>query len=117
MRTTSRCVIVLVTAPDLKIARSLGRLALEQSLAACVNIVPRIESHYRWKGRLEKSAEVLLVIKTTRLQLKRLEAAILSGHPYDTPEFVVLPLSGGSGRYVDWLVQSVAARPEPGEKT
>jgi periplasmic divalent cation tolerance protein len=95
--------IVLVTAPDLKTARRLARAALEARLIACANLIPRIESHYRWQGKIERSAEVLLVLKTTKTQLARLEKLIVSVHPYDTPEFVILPLSGGNRRYLDWL--------------
>jgi periplasmic divalent cation tolerance protein len=96
-------VIVLVTAPDLKTARKLACAALEAKLVACANLVPRIESHYWWRGKVEKNAEVLLILKTTRPQLSALEKLILAKHPYDTPEFVVLSLNGGNRRYLDWL--------------
>jgi periplasmic divalent cation tolerance protein len=95
--------IVLVTAPDLKTARKLARAALESRLIACANLVPRIESHYHWQGKIESSAEVLLVLKTTQARLAKLEKLIISNHPYDTPEFLVLPLRGGNRRYLDWL--------------
>jgi periplasmic divalent cation tolerance protein len=95
--------IVLVTAPDLKTARRLARAALEAHLIACANLIPRIESHYHWQGKLESGAEVLLILKTTRARLAKLEKLIISIHPYDTPEFLVLPLRGGNRRYLDWL--------------
>lgn len=95
--------IVLVTAPDLKIARKLARAALDARLIACANLVPRIESHYRWQSKIESSMEVLLVLKTTKARLAKLEKLIVSIHPYDTPEFLVLPLRGGNPRYLDWL--------------
>jgi periplasmic divalent cation tolerance protein len=117
MKTTARCVMVLVTAPNTKTARLLARSVVESGLAACVNIVPRVESHYRWQGRLEQSQESLLLIKTTRRRVRELEARVLSEHPYDTPEFVVMPLAAGNGRYLDWLEASVAAVPGAGEKT
>ena len=103
MKRSAKFKIVLVTAPDVKTARALARAALRARLVACANLVPRIESHYRWRGKIERAAEVLLVLKTTATRLARLEKQILSGHPYDTPEFVVLPLTGGSRRYLDWL--------------
>jgi periplasmic divalent cation tolerance protein len=97
--------IVLVTAPDLKTARRLARAALDARLIACANLIPRVESHYRWQGKIERSAEILLVLKTTRKCLAKLEKLVVSVHPYDTPEFVVIDLRGGNRRYLDWLRQ------------
>ena len=108
MKTTSRYAAVLVTAPDLKAARKLAKAALAARLAACVNLVSKIESHYWWQGQLESSTEVLLILKTTTAKLSALERIVLANHPYDTPEFVVLPLRGGTERYLAWLSESVA---------
>ena len=98
--------IILVTAPDLKTARRLARAALAARLIACANLVPKIESHYRWKGRLERSAEVLMVMKTTQARVAALEKLIMAEHPYHTPEFVVLNLAGGAKKYLAWLAES-----------
>lgn len=106
MKATSKFAVVLVTAPDLKTARRLARLALEAKLIACANLVSKIESHYRWKGKLERGNEVLMVMKTTRPRLAALEKLILANHPYDTAEFIVLPLSTGAKRYLNWIVES-----------
>ncbi len=95
--------IVLVTVPDLKTARKLARLALEARLVACATLVPRIESHYWWRGKIERGSELLIVFKTTRRCLDDLEKLILAKHPYDTPEFVVLPIVKGNKRYLEWL--------------
>jgi len=95
--------IVLVTAPDLKMARRLARAALAARLIACANLVPKVESHYRWQGKLERSAEVLMVMKTTAARLAALEKVVVAQHPYDTPEFVVLSLAGGAKKYLAWL--------------
>lgn len=111
MTTSRRFAAVLVTAPDLRTARKLARAALETRLAACANLVPRIESHYWWQGKLESSSEVLLVFKTTRARLRALEKVILAHHPYDTPEFIVLSLAAGNQRYLDWVSQSCGDRP------
>jgi periplasmic divalent cation tolerance protein len=107
MKSARKDAIVLVTAPDLRTARSLAKSALQARLAACVNLVARIESHYWWQGKLERSAEVLLVLKTTRAKLSALEKLILANHPYDTAEFLALPLTAGTARYLDWLRASV----------
>jgi periplasmic divalent cation tolerance protein len=98
--------IVLVTTPDVKTARRLARAALETRLIACANLVPKLESHYRWQGKLERSAEVLMVMKTTAARLGALEKLILTKHPYDTPEFVVLNLAGGAKKYLAWLAEN-----------
>jgi periplasmic divalent cation tolerance protein len=107
MRTSPRFFIVLVTAPDRKVARMLAGAALEKRLAACANLVPGLESHYWWRGKIERGREVLIIFKTTRRLLGALEKLILEKHPYDTPEFLVLPIRGGNGRYLDWLAESV----------
>lgn len=107
MKPTRNFEVVLVTAPDLKTARSLAKAALEARLAACINLVPKIESHYWWDGKLERGDEVLMVLKTTTESLTDLEKLILIKHPYETPEFVVLSMSGGNERYLDWLSRSL----------
>src|SRR5436305_444160 len=100
--------IVLVTAPDIKTARHLSRAALQERLIACANLIPKIESHYWWKGKIERGTEVLLLLKTTRAHLAKLEKLILAEHPYDTPEFIVLPMDRGNRRYLDWIRTSCA---------
>jgi periplasmic divalent cation tolerance protein len=101
-------VLVLVTAPDIKTARALAKAILSVRLAACVNLLPKIESHYWWEGKIERGAEVLMLIKTRKDRLKKLEKEIVARHPYDTPEFLVLPIADGNKRYLDWLSSSVS---------
>jgi periplasmic divalent cation tolerance protein len=108
MKSVRACKLVLVTAPDMRTARHLAQAALKARLIACANLVPGIESHYRWQGRRERGREVLMLLKTTRARLGRLEKLILTEHPYDTPEFVVLSFQSGNGRYLDWLSRSCA---------
>jgi periplasmic divalent cation tolerance protein len=103
MKPTTQFALVLVTAPDLKTARRLAKAALQAKLIACANLVPKIESHYWWQGKLESAAEVLLVLKTTKARLAALEKLILARHPYDTPEFLVLSPNAGSQKYLAWL--------------
>jgi periplasmic divalent cation tolerance protein len=110
MKSTHSHVTALVTAPNLGTARRLARAALRARLVACANLIPRIESHYWWQGKLESSGEILLVLKTTRSRLAALEKLILSRHPYDTPEFIVLPIAAGSRRYLDWIDESAGDR-------
>ena len=110
MKTATAFKIVLVTAPDLKTARTLVKAALQARLIACANLVPKIESHYWWQDKIESGNEVLMILKTTSRQLAKLEKLILAQHPYDTAEFLVLPLTAGSPRYLDWLRASCPAR-------
>lgn len=107
MKTARPFAIILVTAPDLKTARRLARAALKARVAACANLVPQIESHYWWQGKLEKSREVLLVIKTLRSKIATLEKLVLESHPYDTPEIVTLSLERATPRYLAWLQSSL----------
>ncbi|HOY57065.1 MAG TPA: divalent-cation tolerance protein CutA [Verrucomicrobiota bacterium] len=110
MKTTRRFCMVFVTAPDLKSARRLARVALEARLIACASLIPRIESHYWWKDGIESGSEVLLMMKTAAARLPALERRIIAEHPYDTPEFLVCPVIAGNARYLDWLDENVAAR-------
>jgi periplasmic divalent cation tolerance protein len=103
---SQRFKIALVTAPDLKTARKLARTALKARLVACANLIPKLESHYWWKGKIERGSELLIVFKTTPRHLKALEKLIVAEHPYDTPEFVVLTIQSGNKRYLDWLQSS-----------
>ncbi len=107
MQNTRSFAVVLVTAPDLRLARRLAQSALRARLAACVSLVPKIESHYWWQGKVARGAEVLMILKTARRRLAALEEHLLERHPYDTPEVVVLPLTGGARRYLDWITASV----------
>lgn len=106
MKSATQFAIVLVTAPDLKAARSLARSALSARLIACANLVPRIESHYWWQGKIESGTETLLVLKTRKSKLAALEKHVLAKHPYDTPEFLVLTPDTGSRKYLNWLASS-----------
>jgi periplasmic divalent cation tolerance protein len=103
VKSAAKFSIVLATAPDLKTARALANAALKSKLIACANLIPKIESHYWWHGKIESGAEVLLILKTTKSKLAALEKLILARHSYDTPEFLVLALSAGSKKYLDWL--------------
>jgi periplasmic divalent cation tolerance protein len=106
MKPAKEFFVVLVTAPDLKTARALAKTALQAHLIACANLVPCIESHYWWQGRIESGNEVLMILKTTRSRLAALEKLILAKHPYDTAEFLVMPLQSGANRYLDWVSRS-----------
>ncbi len=116
MKSASKFLLVMVTAPDSAAARKLARVALEARLVACANLVPRMESHYWWRGRIERSSEVLVLFKAARATLARLEQAILEAHPYDTPEILAWPPESGTARYLQWWQTSLGALPSPAQK-
>jgi periplasmic divalent cation tolerance protein len=104
-------IVVLVTCGSAREARRIARALVDQSLAACVNI-PRVpvESIYRWKGKVESAAEVLLVIKTAKSRFAALQAAIESLHSYDVPEIIALPIVKGSADYLDWISELLSEK-------
>src|SRR6266403_404178 len=100
--------VVLVSRGSIAEARKIGRNVVEKKLAACANIVPGVESMYRWKGKVERAREVLVVIKTTANRLPELEREVTRLHSYDVPEFIVLSIVAGSSKYLAWLPESTA---------
>ena len=101
---------LLVTAPDLIVARELARGLVENELAACANLVPGIRSIYRWEGKIEDEEEVLMVIKTTAARLDAVERWVIEKHPYDTPECLALEPAAVEARYLAWLEASCGER-------
>jgi len=99
--------IVLSTASSDEEARKIARQLVERHLAACVNIVPQIESVYRWKGNIESGREWLLIIKTSADQFPALRDAIRELHSYELPECIALNVDDGSSAYLDWLGESL----------
>lgn len=104
--TRSTC-IVLSTAANPSQARRLAAALVRERVAACVNVVPRIESLYWWKGKVERAGESLLILKTSRSRLPRLFRKIKLLHPYEVPEILALPVSHGDPAYLRWLEESL----------
>ena len=98
--------IVLTTAGSHDEARKIAHALVERRLAACVNIVPHIESIYRWQGKMETSAEWLLLIKTAQENFPAVRDAILELHSYQVPECVLLAIEDGSTPYLQWIAES-----------
>ena len=101
--------LVLTNLPDMESARSLARLLVHSRLAACVNLMPGVQSIYRWQGAIEQANEITLWIKTTRSHYAQLEQAIVSNHPYDVPEVIALPVSDGHLPYLHWIASETAS--------
>ncbi len=96
--------IVLTTLENAEQANLLARQLVEMRLAACVNLIPRVQSVYRWQGKVETAEEVLLVIKTSVERIPALKATLGQLHPYELPEFVVLHVTDGTDPYLAWLL-------------
>ncbi|MFU8892533.1 MAG: divalent-cation tolerance protein CutA [Luteolibacter sp.] len=100
--------LVLCTFPDAEQARQIGTLAVKNQAIACVNLIPGIESIYRWQGKVESSREVLAIFKTTDAAYPAFAAWLATAHPYDTPEIIAIRPSEVDPRYLGWIVESVA---------
>jgi len=100
--------IVLSTAGSAEEARKIASQLVERRLTACVNIVPQIESIYRWQGKVESAQEWLLLIKTTAEKFPAVCDAIRELHSYELPECILLNIENGSAEYLQWLAESVA---------
>lgn len=98
--------IVLCTFPDLQEARQIGTVLVEKQLAACVNLVPGVESVYRWQGKVETAAEILAVFKTTEERYLEFKRELTALHPYDVPEVVALRPEQVSATYAAWVAGS-----------
>jgi periplasmic divalent cation tolerance protein len=98
-------VLVLSTVADEEGAEALARTLVDERLAACVNLLPPMASVYRWKGKLERDTERQLVIKTSRDRVSALESRLKELHPYELPEFIVLPIESGSREYLGWMAE------------
>ena len=100
-----QALLVLTNLADMASARTLARALVEQRLAACVNMLPPVQSVYRWNDVVEEAAEVTLLIKTTTARYDELEQAIRALHPYELPEVIAVPVSAGSPAYLAWIAQ------------
>jgi periplasmic divalent cation tolerance protein len=98
--------VTLTTCRDVREARRIARALVRERLAACVNVVARVESVYRWKGKVETAREALLVIKSTTARSKRLAARVKELHSYDVPEALTLRIASGSADYLRWVRES-----------
>jgi periplasmic divalent cation tolerance protein len=99
--------IGLCTVPDQDTATRIAEALVEQRLAACVNIIPAVQSVYRWQGAIERDEEVLLIFKTSDHVWQQLEDAVLALHPYELPEIIAVPIHTGQADYLKWIDSSL----------
>ena len=107
MPAPDEAIVVLMTAANGEEAARLADMLIGAHLAACVQILPEMESVYRWQGRIERQPEVLLLAKTARSKFEDLEREVRALHSYETPEIIALPIVAGSSAYLDWLNTSL----------
>jgi len=106
MSSESEAIVVLMTAASSEEASRIADLLVNRHLAACVQILPEMQSIYLWKGEVQREREVLLIAKSTRPNFSALECEVRAVHSYETPEIVALPIVAGSEGYLEWLVSS-----------
>lgn len=99
-------IVVFMTASNGEEAARLAEMLVGAHLAACVQILPEMESVYRWQGKVERAPEILLLAKTTRSKFDELEREVRALHSYDTPEIIAVPVVTGSAPYLEWLKQA-----------
>ena len=101
-------IVVFMTAANGEEATRLAEMLVGAHLAACVQILPEMESVYRWQGKIERQSEVLMLAKTTQGKFDDLEREVRALHSYDTPEIVAVPIVKGSAPYLEWLIKAAA---------
>jgi periplasmic divalent cation tolerance protein len=106
-------VVVLITAGSREEALRLAEMLVGARLAACVQVLPEIESIYHWQGEVRRDPEVLLLVKTTAARFAELEREVRALHSYETPEIIALTINAASAPYLEWLVANVSHAPAP----
>jgi len=103
MQNQEQFLLVITTCPDESAARLLAGNIVDQSVAACVNILPGVTSIYQWEGEKQEDSESILFIKTTKSRYAELEALITSTHPYELPEVIAVPINEALPDYLSWI--------------
>ena len=101
--------LALSTFPDIETARRIARELVTDKFAACANIIPAIESIYRWQGKIEQGNETLVLFKTTAARSAAFQEKLKSLHPYDVPEIIFLRVEEGSPEYLGWVIENCAS--------
>jgi periplasmic divalent cation tolerance protein len=103
---TEKILLALSTFPDAEIARRISNQLVSESFAACANILPAIESIYRWKNKIESSVETLVLFKLSEDRRAAFQDKLRSLHPYDVPEIIFVPVTSGLPEYLQWVAES-----------
>jgi len=102
--------VVFITVPSKEEGECIGKTLVEENLAACVNIIPHVESIFHWEGEMCQEGEMILIVKSTRENLESLTQRVKELHSYQVPEIIALPIVGGSEDYLKWLEQETQRR-------
>jgi periplasmic divalent cation tolerance protein len=100
-------IVIFITASNKSEAKKIANKLIKEKLAACVNIIGKIESHFWWQGKVDNAKELLLIVKSRKDKLKRIFKAVKSAHSYEVPEIIALPIAAGYKPYLDWINESV----------
>jgi len=103
-------VVTLITTPQTEEAKKIGDKLIRDKIAACVNIIPHINSIFWWENKIEEASESLLIIKTTKNKLTELIRVVKENHSYSVPEIIALPISGGNEDYLRWIEEEVESK-------
>jgi len=106
MSTEGDFTVCYVTAPNHEVATTLAKTVLESKTAACVNIIPHVESMYWWDGQVQTDKELLLMIKTRSALVSQLTSLVIESHPYDVCEVIAVPITAGNEGYLNWIRES-----------
>ena len=107
-------IVVFITAPSVEEASRIGRVVVDERLAAFANVIPSIASTYWWQGAVENASEALIILKTRQDLLEPLTRRVRALHSYTVPEVIAVPVAGGNPDYLRWIDDSTAAAEEPG---
>lgn len=103
-------IVIMITAPSVEVAQQIAESLLAKHLAACVNLIPRVQSLYRWEGKVQQDEEVLMLVKSRRsLFHSQIVPLVRQIHPYQLPELIVLPIMDGFPPYLDWITQETSS--------
>lgn len=100
-------VMIITTVPDIDTGQKIANYLVEEKLAACVNIIPRVTSIYRWQGQIQTDTELLVLIKSTQSMEHTIYEAVKDMHPYELPELITVSIDRGDGDYLQWITDSV----------
>lgn len=107
-KSSGKATLIYVTCPDIGMARKISIALIEEKLAACTNILPQMESHYRWKGRVHQDNEVVLIVKSAASKFSTIAERIRALHSYEIPCVLALPIEKGSPEYLNWIKSEVS---------
>ena len=110
---TAQTLLVLTTLPDALIAEAIARRLVDAGVAACVSVGSPVRSLYHWRGKTETATEIPLTIKTTAARYGAVEALLRASHPYELPEIIAVPVTGGLAPYLDWIAAETNRSTEP----